>query len=99
MRRFVFLLAVLHLVFPAAGAARSREEAVRGAAGEKLFLPAVDLGAAQRADEQMVSAGGVAAFAVPLKVDVDPWRYGTWQRSDEKPCTGSCRSPRREPAR
>lgn len=82
MRRSVFLLLILLLALPAALAARSREEVVRGAEGEKLLLPAVDLQAAQRADEQAVSAGGVAAFAVPLKVDADPWRYGSWRRVD-----------------
>ncbi len=84
MRRFIFLSFLLFVVLSAAAAARSREEAVRGAEGERLALPAVDLAAAQRADEQMVSAGGVAAFAVPLEVDADPWRYGRWQRTDAK---------------
>lgn len=82
MRRIFFLLLVLGFFFPAAGSARSREEAVRGAEGEKLLLPSVDLAAAMRLDEQKVSAGGVAAFAVPLEVDVDPWRHGRWRRSD-----------------
>jgi hypothetical protein len=82
MRRIFFLLCVLGCFFPAAASARSREEAVRGAEGEKLFLPAVDLAAATRLDERTVSAGGVPAFAVPLEVDVDPWRYGRWRRSD-----------------
>ncbi len=36
MRRFVFLLVLLHLVLPAAIEARSREEAVRGAEGKAL---------------------------------------------------------------
>lgn len=84
MRRFIFLLLLLGILGPAAVAARSREEAVRGAEGERLALPAVDLAAAQRSDEQRVSAGGVAAFAVPLAVDADPWRYGRWERTDEK---------------
>lgn len=84
MRRFFFWLFVFSCCCPLASSARSREEAVRGAEGERLALPAVDLAAAQRADEQMVAAGGVAAFAVPLAVDANPWLYGRWQRSDEK---------------
>lgn len=82
MRRFFGPLILLILLFPAASPARSREEAVRGASGERLVLPAIDLQAVQRADEQSISAGGVAAFAVPLEVDVDPWRYGRWQKID-----------------
>lgn len=82
MRRIFGTLILLLLLFPLAGAARSREEAVRGTDGERLVLPAIDLVAVQRADEQSIAAGGVAAFAVPLEVDVDPWRFGRWQKSD-----------------
>jgi len=82
MRRFLLPLTIFLVLTPQAASARSREEAVRGAEGERLALPAVDLAAALRADERTVAAGGVASFAVALEVDVDPWRYGHWRKSD-----------------
>ena len=56
------------------------------AAGEPYELPEVDLDEVRRADEQRLATGRVAHYALPLAVDVDPWRedHGVWDRPSEQ---------------